>query len=246
MDDIRSNLYSLDVFLLSSTGRLSFDRSRDLLSLMDSLKGKISSLKIKDEGPFSGCSRQDAFRGVKCLHLQLISRLGLYNSFLQHLTGQCTSLEQLLLYSGETSGLAVLRASEQSSDVLSVLAKCPQLERLVISRARRSTDFVREVLNCGLMQPAPKYVVLSKILAEREKGLEDLVREDPLSICRLKELSIFTTTVSDSSAASVRQDRPIIREQAIGEAGVVQSWWDTFFQAKLYEGETAQGGPGCI
>jgi hypothetical protein len=149
------------------------------------------------------------------------------------LAEQCPSLEQLILYSSEPVMVAS-RAWEQPLDVLSVLAKCPQLERLAISRARVSEDFVWEVLNRACLNLAPS-AVLSKILIERDKGLEDLVREDPLLTCRLREVSIFSATVSHSPAASVRQDRPNIQKQAIGEAGVVQTWWDTFFQAKFYE-----------
>jgi hypothetical protein len=170
---------------------------------------------------------------LKCLNLELVGQLEIVNnSLLQHLVEQCPLLEQLILYSGKPM------ASQQPLNVRRVLAKCPQLERLAISRARRSRDFVREVLNRGIMRRAclqAPSAVLSKILVEREKGLGDLARKHPLRVCRLKELSIFTATVSDSFAASVRRERPNIRKQAIGEAGVVQSWWDTFFQAKFYE-----------
>jgi hypothetical protein len=101
MEDIRSNLKSLDVSLL--VGRSSF-----FLSLLKSLKG-ISSLKIKDKGPFFF---SEAFRGLKCLYLVDRLRFSLSDPFLQHLAELCPNLEQLLLYSGETDERAS-RASEQ-------------------------------------------------------------------------------------------------------------------------------------
>jgi hypothetical protein len=238
VDDMRSSLKSLDVSLLSSTGTSTIVERSVFLNVLvvRFLKGSISSLVMKDEGPFQLFQIfPEIFGGLKRLNLELVDQLeSLNNSLLQNLVEQCPLLEQLILYSGKAM------ASEQPLDVLSVLAKYPQLERLAISRARVSRDFVWEVLNRGIMRRAcmqAPSAVLSKILVEREKGLEDLVREDQLLVCRLKEFSIFTTTVSDSSAAPVlRQDRLNIRKQAIGDAGVVQSWWDTFFQAKFYEG----------
>jgi hypothetical protein len=148
LDDVRTrSLNSLDVSLLSSTDTSTiYERSVVLLSAVRSLKG-ISSLVMKDEGLLQ--LYPEAFRGLKCLNLELVGQLeSLNNSLLQTLVEQCPNLERLILYSGKAM------ASQQPLDVLSVLAKCPQLERLAISRAKVSTDFVWEVLNRGIMRRA--------------------------------------------------------------------------------------------
>jgi hypothetical protein len=160
---------------------------------------------------------------LKSLHLELVE-LGLSNSILQSVAEQCPSLEQLLIRAGWDNA----RISPQAHlDVFSVLRKCPNLEHLIISRVDTAVapEFRSRV---ATYVKGPMKAPLSKVIIERVKSLDDVVREDPAGVANLKEFTIFSAMVVDTSAATFHQSKPNIRKHLVGETAAVQSRCDVF------------------
>lgn len=185
----------------------------------------ISTLKAS-ACDYTQLYNQDSFLSprLKSLHLEFVE-LGLSNSTLQSVAEQCPSLEQLIINAGWDDALA---SPQAHLDVFSVLDKCPNLERLIISHV--DTAVVPEFRSrVATYVTGPMKAPLSKVIIERVKCLDDVVREDPAGVANLKEFTIFSAMVVDTSAATFHQSKPNIRKQLVGETAAVQSWCDVFW-----------------
>jgi hypothetical protein len=127
--------------------------------------------------------------GLQCLHLELVTH-GLNDVILQSVAKQCPALEELVIFVGIPADPLCTPVSAAHLDVFSVLDKCPNLERLFISRTKRDLDFhayasvLRRWPHCW------------KITVERVRSLDDLVMENPLKVVNLREFSIFLASIS--------------------------------------------------
>jgi hypothetical protein len=153
------------------------------------------------------------------------------NSVLQSVANHCPSLEQLITWSFSPR-LCFKTLSEEPLDILSVLDKSPNLERLFISCAKmyEQTHFLCRVSELGVTSIASD--LLSKTLIERAVSLNALVSDNPARIVNLKEFSIFLTIVSEFRGSRIDQNSPDFRKQVIGEPAAIQSWCETFCEAE--------------
>jgi hypothetical protein len=162
------------------------------------------------------------------LHLKML-RQSLNNFVLQSVANHCPSLEQLIIFSESP---CFKRLSEEPLDILSVLDKCPSLERFFISCAEtyKQTHFLCRASELGITSIASD--LLSKTLIERAISLDALVSDNPARNFNLKEFSIFLTIFQQFRECRINQNRPDFREQVIGEPAAIQSWCETFCEAE--------------
>jgi hypothetical protein len=170
--------------------------------------------------------------GLQCLHLELVTHC-LNDVILQAVVKECPALEELIIFVGvPVDPRFTAPVSAAQIDVFSVLDKCPNLERLFISRTERDSDKFH-----ASMRQWPHWW---KKIVERVRSLDDLVMENPLKVVNLREFSIFLASIS-CLGRQIDQNAPNIREWVVGEPAAVQTWCKTFCQAEVGLNESNEG-----
>lgn len=224
--NIHGNLKRLDVSHLSYPGTSSY--ADQLLPLLESLKNLEDLKMLICEYNLPNLT-VDYFTflpsGLQCLHLELFTHV-LNDVALQSVAKQCPALEELVIFVGIPPDPRFTPDSAAFLDVFSVLNKCPNLERLFISRTKRASHF-HWPPHCR------------RISVERVRSLDDLFIENPLKVVNLREFSIFLASIS--CLERIDQNAPNIRDGVVGEAAAVQSWCKTFCQAEVGRNQSNEG-----